>query len=44
MSEKRMLECQKIAKNWLRMFKIQELNFDSIFFTDESPGTKKNSI
>ena len=31
-------------KNWLRMFKNQKLNFDSISLTDASPDDKENSI
>jgi hypothetical protein len=35
---------QKMAKNWLMMFKIWRLKFDSISLTDESPTDKENSI
>jgi hypothetical protein len=35
---------QKMTKNWLRRLKIQRLKFDSIFFIDESPVDKENSI
>jgi len=39
-----MLECRKIAKNWLRRFKNAKIEFDSISLTDESLVDKENSI
>jgi len=39
-----MLECRKKAKIGWGGSKIQELKFDSIFLTGESPVDKENSI
>ena len=33
-----------MLKNWLRMFKNQKLNFNSISLTVGSPDDKENSI
>jgi len=44
-SEKRMLKCRKMAKNWLRRFKnTKKLKFDSISLTGEGTVDQKKSI